>query len=88
MTTYEATISNSSWTEILNGKTSVYLDITGSTPIGLYFSEVSETPALDTPISIVYPQKGGWDFQTSGLAVGQNLFARGIGSDVEVTVVR
>jgi len=88
MITYEATLSKSSWTEILNNKTSLFLDITGSTPIGLYFSEVTDIPAIDAPVSIVYPNKGGWDFQTSGLAVGQKLFARGIGSDVEITVVR
>jgi len=86
--TYEATIAKDSWTELLNGETSLFLDITGSTPIGLYFSELSTIPPLDAPISIVYPHKGGWDFQTSGLAVGQKLFARGLNYDVEVTVVR
>jgi hypothetical protein len=88
MITYESTLAKDSWTELLNGKTSLFLDITGSNPIGLYFSDTNSTPLLDAPISIVYPKKGGWDFQTSGLAVGQKLFARAINSDVEVTVVR
>ena len=88
MITYEENLSSSSWTEILNNETSLFLDITGNTPIGLYFSEVTDIPAMDAPISIVYPSKSGWAFQTSGLAVGQKLFARGVAYDVQITVVR
>jgi hypothetical protein len=88
MKTYEATVSSATWLELLNGEVSVYVDIADNNPIGLYFAETDETPPLDAPMNIIYPNKGGWDFQTSGLPFGQRIFARSLDDDVEILVVR
>ena len=87
MKTYEAALSSTEWFEILSDNTSVFFDILGNKPVALNFAE-NGIPALDAPSVLVYPQKGGWDFQLSGVPLGQRLYAKATQDTIEIVVVR
>lgn len=85
MKTFEASLSASTWTEVLDGKSSIAFDIVEARRVEVYLTETADDPGSVTG-SYVECWPNSWDFQATGLIPGvQRLWARG---DVTIRGVR
>ena len=76
MNTFEQELSETEWTEILNGGSSIVFDVVADPDIEVYFNEVSTAPTgTGSPVK-TWPN--GWDFEAEGLSAGtQRIWAKG-----------
>lgn len=84
MITFEATLSET-WQEILNGGTSIAIDVSAASSIDVHFSETGTTPAADATAIVVQSWSSAWDFQANDMPAGvQRIWVKGAGKIIGV----
>lgn len=78
MNTFEQTLSDSAWIEVLNGGDSLAFDCTASKNITVLFTETASIPSAAIKGNLVQTWSSDWDFKVSGLEVTtQRIWAKG-----------
>ena len=76
--TFSLTLNPLMWTEVLNGGSNLFFDLSNAKPKATVFY----TESADRPTGIgndVYSNGGDWDFQSTGLPIGQRIWIKGAG---------
>lgn len=78
MNTFEQILSDTAWTEVLNGGDALAFDCVSTKNITVLFTETASTPSAATKGNLVQTYHSGWDFEVSGMqATVQRIWLKG-----------
>ena len=85
MNTFSVTLSDSAYTEVLGGFSTIAFDIKAQPAVTILFTETNDTPDPSTVGNNLRTWNDGWDFQGSGFEAGiQRIWLKGDNSIVGV----